>query len=188
MKSESSIYLQIGCLYKAMRNLRRFCQTLIDEVFIQRNNKFKYVLSTMGVSKESISKFSIGNRFHVKLRILSPYSNVKQQLSLALYSADAHLTFSRFLSPGSLPIAPTLRPVVYLTNAHATEQFRISVLYRTLLNHNALKWTKGQIQCVGELLKNPFLAVATPRLPPRATKEFTETRFCFSDKTVIFHA
>jgi len=35
----------------------------------------KYVLSTMGVSKESISKFLIGNRLHVKLRILSPYSN-----------------------------------------------------------------------------------------------------------------
>jgi len=36
---------------------------------------FKYVLSTMGVNKESISKFLIGNRFHVKLvklRILSP--------------------------------------------------------------------------------------------------------------------
>jgi len=29
----------------------------------------------MGVSKESISKFLIGNQFHVKLRILSPYSN-----------------------------------------------------------------------------------------------------------------
>jgi len=28
-----------------------------------------YVLSTMGVSKESISKFLIGNQFHVKLRI-----------------------------------------------------------------------------------------------------------------------
>ena len=36
---------------------------------------FKDVLSTMGVSKESISKFLIRNRFHVKLRILSPYSN-----------------------------------------------------------------------------------------------------------------
>jgi len=35
----------------------------------------KYVLSMMGVSKESISKFLIGNRFHVKLCILSPYSN-----------------------------------------------------------------------------------------------------------------
>jgi len=35
----------------------------------------KYVLSTMGVSKESISKFLIGNRFHVKLRIPSPFSN-----------------------------------------------------------------------------------------------------------------
>ena len=36
------------------------------------NNLRLYVLSTMGVSKESISKFLIGNRFHVKLRILSP--------------------------------------------------------------------------------------------------------------------
>ena len=36
---------------------------------------FKYVLSTMGVSKESISKFLIGNRFHVKSCILSLYSN-----------------------------------------------------------------------------------------------------------------
>jgi len=32
---------------------------------------FKYVLSTMGVSKESISKFLIANRFQVKLRIFS---------------------------------------------------------------------------------------------------------------------
>jgi len=37
--------------------------------------EFKYVLSTMGVSKELISKFLIGNRFHIKLCILSPYSN-----------------------------------------------------------------------------------------------------------------
>jgi len=35
-----------------------------------------YVLPTMGVNKESISKFLIGNRFHVKLCILSPYSNI----------------------------------------------------------------------------------------------------------------
>jgi len=31
-------------------------------------------MNQMGVSKESISKFLIGNRFHVELRILSPYS------------------------------------------------------------------------------------------------------------------
>ena len=42
---------------------------------------FKYVLSTMGVSKESISKFLIGNRFHVKLHILSP-ENCKQSLQV----------------------------------------------------------------------------------------------------------
>jgi len=40
-----------------------------------------YVLSTMGVSKESISKFLIGNRFHVKLRILNP-ENCKQSLQV----------------------------------------------------------------------------------------------------------
>jgi len=32
----------------------------------------KEILSTIGVSKESITKFLIGNRFHVKLRILGP--------------------------------------------------------------------------------------------------------------------
>jgi len=42
----------------------------INQLFVT----FKYVLSTMGVSKELISKFLIGNRFHVKLRILRPYS------------------------------------------------------------------------------------------------------------------
>jgi len=40
-------------------------------------NWFKVVLSTMGVSKELISNFLIGNRFHVKIRILSP-ENCKQ--------------------------------------------------------------------------------------------------------------
>ena len=45
--------------------------------FYVRHMADKYRLSTMGVSKESISKFLIGNRFHVKLRIFSPYSNSK---------------------------------------------------------------------------------------------------------------
>jgi len=48
---------------------------------------FKYVLSTMGVSKESISKFLIGNRFHVKLRILSP-ENCKQRLQVKSWKAE----------------------------------------------------------------------------------------------------
>jgi len=43
---------------------------------------FKYVLSTMGVSKESIGKFLIGNRFHVKLRILRILSLQFSGLSL----------------------------------------------------------------------------------------------------------
>jgi len=48
---------------------------------------FKYVLSTMGVSKESISKFLIGNRFHVKLRILTP-ENCKQSLQVKSWKAE----------------------------------------------------------------------------------------------------
>ena len=48
--------------------------------------KHNYVLSTMGVSKESISKFLIGNRFHVKLRILSS-ENCKQSLRVKSWKA-----------------------------------------------------------------------------------------------------
>jgi len=36
----------------------------------------KYVLTTAGGSKESISKFLIGNWFHVKLPMRNPYSNI----------------------------------------------------------------------------------------------------------------
>ena len=46
----------------------------LSETMVHCICTFKYVLSTMGVGKESISKFLIGNRFHVKIRILSPYS------------------------------------------------------------------------------------------------------------------
>ena len=52
-----------------------------DGVLRSLVNLWNYVLSTMGVSKESISKFSIGNRFHVKLRILSP-ENCKKSLQV----------------------------------------------------------------------------------------------------------
>ena len=41
----------------------------------------------MGVSKESISKFLIGNQFHVKLRILSP-ENCKQSLQVKSWKAE----------------------------------------------------------------------------------------------------
>jgi len=55
----------------------------------QDNLKYliKHVLSTMGVSKESISKFLVGNRFHVKLRILSP-DNCKQSLQAKSWKAE----------------------------------------------------------------------------------------------------
>ena len=48
---------------------------------------FKYVLSTMSASKESISKFLIGNQFHVKLSILSP-ENCKQSLRVKSWKAE----------------------------------------------------------------------------------------------------
>ena len=54
---------------------------LYDAAYKVYCSLFKYVLYTMGVSKESISKFLIGNRFHVKLRILSP-ENCKQSLQV----------------------------------------------------------------------------------------------------------
>ena len=41
----------------------------------------------MDVSKESICKFLIGNRFHVKLRILSP-ENCKQSLQVKSWKAE----------------------------------------------------------------------------------------------------
>jgi len=41
----------------------------------------------MGVSKESISKFLIGNRFHVKLRILSP-ENCKQSSQVKIWKVE----------------------------------------------------------------------------------------------------
>ena len=47
----------------------------------------RYQVSTMGVSKESISKFLVGNRFHVKLRILSP-ENCKQSLQVKRRKAE----------------------------------------------------------------------------------------------------
>ena len=48
---------------------------------------FKYVLSTMGVSKESISKFLIWNRYYVKLCILSP-EICKQSLRVKSWKAE----------------------------------------------------------------------------------------------------
>ena len=50
-------------------------------------SQIKYVLSTMGVSKEAISKFLIGNRFHIKLRILGP-ENCKQSLRVKSWKAE----------------------------------------------------------------------------------------------------
>ena len=47
----------------------------------------------MGVSKESISKFLIGNRFHVKLRILSPYSNRIKSTTKNIYNSEPDMTY-----------------------------------------------------------------------------------------------
>ena len=55
--------------------------------FARQLGDTKYVLSTMGVSKESISKFLIGNQFHVKLRILSP-ENCKHSLQVKSWKAE----------------------------------------------------------------------------------------------------
>jgi len=58
---------------------RRFVLSRKNTTICFMISQIKYVLSTMGVSKEAISKFLIGNRFHIKLRILGP-ENCKQSL------------------------------------------------------------------------------------------------------------
>ena len=80
---------------------------------------FKYVLSTMGVSKESISKFLIGNRFHVKLRILSedvrmrnftwnrfPIKNLSHRVSVVSLPAADKQTRKGLGFGGDLPPRP----------------------------------------------------------------------------------
>ena len=58
-----------------------------EQAWTKDTSRIKYVLSTMGVSKESISKVLIGNRFHVKSRIFSP-ENCKQSLQVKSWKAD----------------------------------------------------------------------------------------------------
>ena len=59
----------------------------LELLSVSHKYTFKYVLSTLGVSKELISKFLIGNRFHVKLHILSP-ENCKQSLQVKSWKAQ----------------------------------------------------------------------------------------------------
>jgi len=60
----------------------------------------------MGVRKESISKFLIGNRFHVKLRIRSPYLNIiflvgnRFHVKLRILSPYSNRRISRFSHGG----------------------------------------------------------------------------------------
>jgi len=65
---------------------------------------FGDVLSTMGVSKESINKFLIGNRFHIKLYILSP-EICKQSLRVPKKSTQFSPFFlnSQRISKSTLP-------------------------------------------------------------------------------------
>jgi len=56
-----------------------------------------YVFSTMSVSKESISKFLMRNRFHVKLRILSRYSNETENRFLAYPRRGEYILVCRYV-------------------------------------------------------------------------------------------
>jgi len=66
------------------KQINTYLQQLLNSNAI---SLFKHVLSTIGVSKESISKFLIGNRFDVKLHILSP-ENCKQSLRVKSWKAE----------------------------------------------------------------------------------------------------
>jgi len=85
---------RLRCFWKALVFLYAFEESVdchLLSSFCDDSNLhislFKYVLSTMGVNKESISKFLIGNRFQVKLRILSP-ENCKQSLQVKSWKAE----------------------------------------------------------------------------------------------------
>ena len=62
-------------LFTQVRLQKSVCDRPISYFELHLPSILMYILSTIGVSKESTIKFLIGNRFHVKLRILSPYSN-----------------------------------------------------------------------------------------------------------------
>jgi len=62
----------------------------------------------MGVRKESISKYQIGNRFNVKLRILDPCSNrikqFKSRLKFFSFKKKNDVAFFGFLSVHFSPL------------------------------------------------------------------------------------
>jgi len=106
---------------------------------------FKYVLSTMGVSKESISKFLIGNRFHVKSRILSPYSNriftwnrfpIKNLLIDSLLTPIVESTYltTTWFYHGENTDRPPLELDVHWTNLHT---FAFTQLQYSIVNNSA---------------------------------------------------
>jgi len=64
----------------------------------------------MSVSKESISKFFIGNQFHVKLRILSRYSN---RIQITIWCQTKFLTSAKFLTYDFLSVILLLRVQEY---------------------------------------------------------------------------
>ena len=98
----------------------------------------------MGVIEESISKFSVGNRFHVKLRILSPYANRIYFLSKIKF----------FLHPiNNLLMDSLLTPIVesrptYLSFIHSfrrTLEFDSRKVGST--KHTQLKFQKTNLPC-----------------------------------------
>jgi len=60
---------------------RRLKNVPLRKRFYVRHMADKYRLSTMGVSKESISKFLIGNRFHVKLLLNDCTSKIVEKVA-----------------------------------------------------------------------------------------------------------
>jgi len=70
----------VSCLFRSHQQFQPFTQG----IWVKWEDD---ILPKMVVSKESISKFLIGNRFHVKLRILSP-ENSKQSLQEKSWKAE----------------------------------------------------------------------------------------------------
>jgi len=69
---------------------------------------FKYVLSAMGVSKESISKFLIENQFHLKLRIVSPIRTNKDPLNTLKHPSNSYQKDSVNFASYAVAILPSM--------------------------------------------------------------------------------
>ena len=144
----------------------------------------KYVLSTMGVSKESISKFLIGNRFHVKLRIPSPFSNrISRWQSTDSSKAYRNTSTFKCLLTYSLRFCLSWS---FVSTLYYVETWVTKILMRAILNNH-----EGCIWPADRRFPNPCFRIlnvrvgfvvwiSVPNLSFCGAKKFYLTRKCIT--------